>query len=348
VRLYRDANGGGDCWPFAEGQHDAVGPANDRASHVWIQSGYRAVLCTDIYMQGACTTVTASSNAPWGPVPNDSVSSVRVERVQTQPPPQPSCNPSAVVVLYEHVNYGGRCWSYDVGEYPSLGAADNQASSIKVADGYFATVFADGNFAGGKHTTETSADASGWTNVAHGASSLVVFVPERIVRSELLTAGQTTQDGPRVDPNDSQTINASGCWKVWDGFAAYAANTRRISSMKLTVNRFCTNGWLITGITGRERWEERPRPPFPASLIFGWEFEETFWEPGDTPSADNRVRLTVLQWKGVLRNCIFEKGCLPYHTYDVWFRMELRGNGAAYCSNSQNTVVRNCAKVRVS
>ena len=345
VKLYADVNGGGECWPFAEGRHDAVGIANDRASYVWIQSGYRALLCTDVYLQGSCTEVSGSSNAPWGPVLNDSVSSVRVERAQAPPAPQPSCNTSAAVVLYEHANYTGRCRSYDIGEYASLGDADNQASSIRVSDGLFATVFADPTFAGGKNTLETSPDASSWTSVGHGASSLIVFAPESLGAGELLTASDSVSAGPQGDHSDR--IDASGCWRVWDGFAKYAVSGRHAFSMKLTVNGFCTNGSRITQIFGRERWEERPRPPFPFNLAFGWEFRESLWDEGDTPSPENRPRLTVLLWKGDFMNCVFEKGCLPSHTYHGWIRMELRGNGAAYCTNSVDSVVRNCAKVRL-
>ena len=348
VKLFRDANGGGDCWPFAEGQHDAVGAANDHASYVWIQPGFRALLCTDVYLQGACADVSGTSNAPWGSVPNDSVSSLRVERVPAQPPPpQPSCNASAVVVLYEHVNYGGRCWSFDVGEHASLGEADDQASSIKVAEGYFATVFSDASFAGGKNTVETSPDASSWTSVGHGTSSLLVFAPETLARGELLTTSEMPEAGPRVGPTDTQTVNASGCWKVWDGFAKYTVSGRHAFSMKLTVNEFCTNGSRITSVFGRQRWEERPRPPFPFSLAFGWEFRESLWDPGDDPTPDSRPRITVLTWKGDFVNCVFEKGCLPSHTYHGWIKIELRGNGGAYCSNSFNSTIRNCAKVRI-
>ena len=53
-----------------------------------------------------------------------------------------SASCSGAVILYEHTNFQGRCWGFPAGQTDYVGdAANDQASSIWVADGYVATIY---------------------------------------------------------------------------------------------------------------------------------------------------------------------------------------------------------------
>ena len=243
------------------------------------------------------------------------------------PPPPPSC--SGIVILYDGPDFTGTCWSYGVGERSTLGDADNRASSIKVAEGYVATLFPQTSFAGTWANTVTAANASGWSGVGdNNASSLVVQqeqAPEQLVQSTLVSP-----------PAESRTSYPNRCWNVWDGFSTYSQYGRRAFTYKLSTN-FCKVNRKITFVGSREITVDIPPFPFPLNLINQWRYSQSFFQEGEAG-----VSSTILKVQGVFDLCVFRYGCAL--AYTEWIKIELYGDGRAICTNSENQTPRNCAR----
>ena len=246
----------------------------------------------------------------------------------TAPPPPPSC--SGIVVLYELPNYAGRCWSFDAGIYPTLSSADNIVSSIRVQDGYYATLFADQGYGGAQWTTVTSADSAGWVDVGRGASSLIVQAPE--VLADASTSGASSATA-------SQSFAAaagSGCWRVSDSLSRYSVNRRRAFTYTLATD-FCTNGKTITRLENRDIVVDIPPFPFPLNLVNSWRYAQSVYLPGE-----KGARSTTLKVQGEFSFCLFHYGC-PL-SYNQWIKIELSGDGSATCTNSSYQLPHNCTR----
>lgn len=95
------------------------------------------------------------------------------------------------VILYQHTGYAGWSAEFGVGEYTaqdiiSAGGADNDASSIKVPDGYKAILYQDDNF-GGAFLEKTADDSNlidaGWNDQV---SSMKVVAIENSVENGIV------------------------------------------------------------------------------------------------------------------------------------------------------------------
>jgi hypothetical protein len=80
IRLYEHADQGGAFEDFTGSDTDLrdnrIG--NDHASYVWVPSGWRVALYSDINYRGTCQEFTGSTNLPGTKVGNDTVSSLEV------------------------------------------------------------------------------------------------------------------------------------------------------------------------------------------------------------------------------------------------------------------------------
>jgi hypothetical protein len=242
--------------------------------------------------------------------------------------PQPSC--SGTVVLYDGPGYTGSCWAYGAGQYPNLGLVGDRASSIRVADGYVATLFSGTDYAGNWANTVTAPDASGWGAVGdNSASSMIVQAEQN--EPEPLTSYSS------VDPSEPfRKTYGNGCWRVSDGFSNYSQYGRRALTYKLSTS-FCKSSGRVSFVGSREIIVDLPPFPFPLNLINAWRYNESFFLPGESGGSS-----TILKVQGIFDFCIFKYGC-PL-SYIKWIKIELYGDGQAICSNSEDQRRRNCAR----
>ena len=245
------------------------------------------------------------------------------------PPPPPSCG--GAVVLYEYVNFGGRCWSFGVGETAYVGdAATDQASSIKVADGYTATLFTDANYGGGWANTVTSGDPSGWSGVGNDSVSSLVVQP---------TAPDSNYDqGSQVQTEtfpERFLLVSNGCARVGDGLGWKSLVRSREWTLALRVS-FCWTGKNITKLWAREVVATTNRLPFPLYYVQAWESSFNL-QAGEAGYAS-----TVLRVDASFKLCAFKYGCLAPH--QPWIRVALSRGGAAICTTSQEPAAHNCAR----
>lgn len=305
-----------------------------------------ALLSPDVARTDTCmaepTSMSAGDDWPTGGADEPSCGG---ELPPPPPPPPPgddggggggggggsSC--SGAVILYQHANYEGECWGFPAGETAYVGdAANDQASSIWVADGYVATIFQDGWFGGGYDNTVTAPDPWGWGSVGNdGVSSLVVQLSEP---DASYYAGVSETEEPTA--YDSTQLAASGCAKVGASVERRSPYRRQWRYALLT--RFCWNGIEITAVWEREIAVTIDPIPFPLSLIQGWRHTPVSFQPGesDYPS-------TVLRADARFEYCGFKYGCIT--SYEPWVRIELRANGQALCSLNVRTQPFPCARV---
>ena len=245
------------------------------------------------------------------------------------PPPPPSCR--GVVVLYEYVDFGGRCWSFGVGETAYVGdAATDRASSIKVADGYAATLFTDANYGGGWVNTVTSGDATGWSGVGNDSVSSLVVQPT--------APGSTYDQGGQV-PTETYPerflLVSTGCARVGDGLGWKSLVRSREWTLALRVS-FCWSGTKITRLWAREVVATTNRLPFPLYYVQAW--ESSF----NLQAGEEGYASTVVRVDASFKLCAFRYGCLAPH--QPWIRVALSRGGSAICTTSQEPTARNCAR----
>jgi hypothetical protein len=203
--------------------------------------------------------------------------------------------------------------------------ANDRASSIRVADGYVATLYEHGYFGGGSANTSTAADAWGWASVGNDTvSSLVVQSAEPDWNSYFYGNDETAEPTAW----DLTQMPASGCSRVGASVARRGLRGRQWEFGLVT--RYCWNGSTISSIWSREVVAVIDPIPFPFNLIQGWRYSPVSFQPGEPgyPSA-------VLRADGRFDFCGFRYGCVA--GYQPWVRIELRANGAAFCSTSFRT-----------
>ncbi len=124
----------------------AGGRPND-ASSIKITEGYQITVYRGDNFTGNSITYAADDDCFVNEGYNDVISSFKIEKVEAQ----------NVVSLFQHCNYGGWEAIFDVGNFTSdairaAGGRPNDASSIKIAEGYKITVYRGDNFTGNSIT----------------------------------------------------------------------------------------------------------------------------------------------------------------------------------------------------
>lgn len=242
------------------------------------------------------------------------------------------CN--GVVVLYEHTNFGGRCWAFSAGETGWVGGdANDQASSIWVADGYVATIFLHAWFDGAAHNTDTTQHPWGWADIGNDNVSSLVVQPSEPEWSYYWGDSETTEPD---DANALVAVAASGCAKV--GAAVAHRNLYRRLWRFALLTRFCWNGSSVNAVWEREVAVDIDPVAFPLSLIQGWRYTPVAFERGEAGYSS-----TVLRADGRFDYCGFRYGCIT--TQQPWVRIELYANGRAVCMTSVRGQALSCERV---
>jgi hypothetical protein len=156
IAVFEHSNYRGRCAVRGIGRYAssaAFGLRNDTLSSIIIGQNVYAVLCKDNGFRGRCQTFrTTDPNLGNNTVGNDEVSSIRVLRKPTAPPPTPTCNPGVnQIAVFTSTNYRGRCAIRNIGNYASaasFGLPNDSLSSIKVGRNVRALVCRDVNFRG--------------------------------------------------------------------------------------------------------------------------------------------------------------------------------------------------------
>jgi hypothetical protein len=233
------------------------------------------------------------------------------------------------VILYEHVGFAGRCWGFVPGSHSYVGdAANNQASSVRVATGYVATLYKRSNFeaAYGWHNTETTDNPWGWTNVGNDAvSSLVVQVaPDSTYFDGVSGEGDWVGEAASL---------ASRCARVGDG-----VKHQRPGRVHWRFNfrvRFCWSGTKVTDVWDHDREALVTPLPWPASLVQGWTYQ-----PSELATATAGYAITTAYGRGVFEFCTWKQACLSRR--EPWVRITLRGDGSASCESSVRVASHPC------
>jgi hypothetical protein len=301
-------------------QSSAFGPSPSTGV-VWIEDPFSIRV---VGVQGSASGNEGSSTAR-----ATSADSIGTTTDCTPPPPSP---PSCVgtVVLYEYVNFGGRCWSFGVGETAYVGDANDQASSIKVASGYTATLFTEANYGGGWTNTVTSGDPSGWSGVGNDSVSSLVVQPTAPDGNYDLGSQVQTETFP-----ERFLLVSNGCARVGDGLGWKSLVRSREWTLALRVS-FCWNEKKITKLWAREVVAATNRLPFPLYYVQGW--ESSF----NLQAGEEGYASTVLRVDASFKLCAFKYGCLAPH--QPWIRIALSRGGAAICTTSQEPTAHNCAR----
>jgi hypothetical protein len=276
--------------------------------------------CPDAYNPGQENNDGDSAGNVCDPTPNGDTPPT------TSPPPPSAC--SGTVVLYEHVGYGGRCWSFGVGQHASIGDANDQVSSIRVAGGYVATLFPHASFVGAAFNTETTDAPWGWTGIGNDTlSSLVV---------QALPPNTSYSNGyDQAEPVNTAFYGSgtTGCARVGDG-VLYRNSIRVHWKFNLLVS-FCWDGAKVTSLYSREVAADLPPLPFPVGLVQSWNYALVDFQQGAPGYASAVLRAT-----GRFEFCGYKIACL--NTRYPWVRIELRANGTATCTNSVNGSAHAC------
>ncbi|MCP4883156.1 MAG: hypothetical protein GY908_05150, partial [Flavobacteriales bacterium] len=77
-----------------------------------------------------------------------------IPKTNTEYSPQPNCNENAIIRIYEHANFGGKCVSYNQ-DVPFLEDMNDRMSSYKIKSGYKVQFYEHGNW-DGKYFTRSS------------------------------------------------------------------------------------------------------------------------------------------------------------------------------------------------
>ena len=218
-----------------------------------------------------------------------------------------------------------------MGETAYVGdAATDQASSIKVADGYTATLFTDANYGGGWANTVTSGDPTGWSGVGNDSVSSLVVQP---------TAPDSTYyQGSQVQTEtypERFLLVSTGCARVGDGLGWKSLVRSREWTLALRVS-FCWNGNKITKLWAREVVATTNRLPFPLYYVQAW--ESSF----NLQAGEEGYASTVVRVDASFKLCAFKYGCMAPH--QPWIRVALSRGGSAICTTSQEPTAHNCAR----
>jgi hypothetical protein len=147
------------------------------------------------------------------------------------------------VILYEHTNLEGRCWGFAAGETGWVGdAANDQASSVWVSEGYVVTLFLHAWFDGPAHSTLTMFEPWGWVDIGNDNVSSLVVQPSEPVRSYYGGEDATAESAAY----DLTSLPASGCGRVGASVARRGAGGRQWEYG--LVASFCWNGTTVTAV----------------------------------------------------------------------------------------------------
>jgi hypothetical protein len=134
------------------------GGVDNDASAIRVAPGFRVTLFADNNQAGRSVVLTADSPCLVTQSFNDVLSSLRIESV------------GSTVQLFQHCNFGG--WqanfptgSFDTAALVSRGGVNNDASSIKIATGFRATLF-DGDGQTGRSITLTGGETACFTGLS--------------------------------------------------------------------------------------------------------------------------------------------------------------------------------------
>ena len=237
---------------------------------------------------------------------------------------------SGTAIAFEHVNFGGRCWSFD-GQVATLGDADDTISSIQVAPGYVATLFGDPNFGGRSYTTGTSDNPWGWTGLSNDDVSSIVVQSDQpsTVYSDGVPAAETIADAVY------EYTTGGSCSGVGD--AIKYANSIRTHWLYAVKVRFCWGGGNVTSVYSREVIADIKPIPFPVFFVQNWTYSAVDFQPGEAGMPS-----TVVRAAGKFEFCTLRFGCL--NTRQPWIRIELFGEGRASCTTSVNASPHPCAR----
>jgi predicted alpha-1,6-mannanase (GH76 family) len=144
VHVYQDINYSGFYSQLAEGtytlaQLQARGVTDNGITSMTVPGGYSVTVYENDNFTGAAKTFTA--NATWLADWNDRISSMKIAYI------------GGPVSVYQDINFGGYAAGLDVGDYTraqlqAKGIADNDVTSLKVAQGFKVTVYDGDNFSG--------------------------------------------------------------------------------------------------------------------------------------------------------------------------------------------------------
>lgn len=244
---------------------------------------------------------------------------------------------TAIVVLYEHTNYGGRCWGFNVGEHAYVGdAANDQASSIFIQPGYFAVLFTHRDFGGANAQTPAAADPWSWTGVGNDAVSSLLVVP--VSGDPLYYEGAEAQE---YDDSAYRVLSIArkSCGAVGDGVKFAHPVTGRIHWLYGLKVRFCWDGKKVTELYSHEEIVDIRGTPFPFNIAQGWVFAPVGFERGSAGYYSTVVRL-----QGEFRFCTARWLACTF-IRQPWIRIELFASGVAMCTTSYNRASHTCARL---
>lgn len=158
LTLFQDVDYGGQSWGLSRSTN--IPPiANDQASSFVVAPGYRAELYRDANFQNPIMACTAGQSDPWvGANVNDAVSSVRIFEAGTNTELNPPA--SHPVTLYQDVNYRGTSWAFDASAPEIDATANDQTSSLVVAEGFRCIAYPDANFGGTPHIFDPTSNGA--------------------------------------------------------------------------------------------------------------------------------------------------------------------------------------------
>ena len=227
VQLCDDLDYEGVCELFTADNPDlrtsTIG--NDRASSIRVAPGWVAAVYEHIDYQGRCETFTAGNpdlrNSLIG---NDQISSIRMGDCNLTPPPPPPPPPPAPLAmgvrLCADLDYEGRCETFtaDAADLSGTEIGDDQASSIRVAPGWTASVYELPDFGGRCETLNVSNpdlrlsfignDSVSAIRVGAACESSAAPPPPRFIQRDFgsIRAGETSCKA--LDPANSDHVYA--------------------------------------------------------------------------------------------------------------------------------------------
>jgi len=144
--VYQDCSFGGYAVGLPEGtyttaQLTALGVKNDDISSLKVNSGYTVTLFDGDNLTGASVVKTADTDCLVADNFNDVVSSIQIAKS------------APVVTVYQDCAFGGYAvglapGSYTTAQLATLGAKNNDISSLKITSGYTVTLYDGDNFSG--------------------------------------------------------------------------------------------------------------------------------------------------------------------------------------------------------
>jgi len=148
VHVYQDINYSGFYSQLPAGQYtlaqlQARGITDNDITSLTVPAGYTITVYENDNFTGSSKTFSA--NTAWLADWNDRISSVKIADV------------SGPVSVYQDISFGGYAGGLDVGDYTlaqlqAKGVADNDITSLRIAQGFKVTVYDGDNFSGGSNT----------------------------------------------------------------------------------------------------------------------------------------------------------------------------------------------------